>query len=168
MEEFEKIKAKIAELQGKYESSEDKKNGLIHERETLENDRGKVKDEFQNIQKEVSELRAQVRTAKAETKKVQSSKDVQERSKREKQKSLESVQKVLAETKSRYYVSLLTLTLSGTGQVIFTWSDTMKPILNSNLMIPDIPHNIIIRLAQLNFFLLLRPDVALSLPFWLS
>ena len=111
VEEFEKIKAKIAELQGKYESSEDKKNGLIHERETLENDRGKVKDEFQNIQKEVSELRAQVRTAKAESKKVQSSKDVKERSKRENQKLLESVQKVLAETKSRYYVSLFCLRL---------------------------------------------------------
>ena len=65
-----------------------------------------MKDEYQNIQKEVSELRAQVRTAKAESKKVQSSKDVQERSKRENQKLLESVQKVLAETKSRYYVSL--------------------------------------------------------------
>ena len=34
-------------------------------------------------------------------------------------------------------------------------------------MIPDFPHNIRIRLDQLNFFLL-RPDVALSLPCWLS
>ena len=34
-------------------------------------------------------------------------------------------------------------------------------------MIPDFPHNIRIRLAQLKFFLL-RPDVALSLPCWLS
>ena len=34
-------------------------------------------------------------------------------------------------------------------------------------MIPDFPHNIRIRLAQLKFFLL-RPDVAKSLPCWLS
>ena len=34
-------------------------------------------------------------------------------------------------------------------------------------MIPDFPHNIRIRSAQLNFFLL-RPDVAKSLPCWLS
>ena len=39
--------------------------------------------------------------------------------------------------------------------------------LNSNLMTPDFPHNIRIRLAQLKFFLL-RPDVAKSLPCWLS
>ena len=39
--------------------------------------------------------------------------------------------------------------------------------LNSNLMIPDFPHSIRIRLAQLNFFLL-RPDVAKFLPCWLS
>ena len=103
MEAFEKLKAKIAELAVRYESSEDKKNSLIHERETFGNDREKFKDEFKNIQKEVSEMRAQVRNATAESKKVQSSKDVQERSKREKQKLLESVQKVLADTKSRYY-----------------------------------------------------------------
>ena len=34
-------------------------------------------------------------------------------------------------------------------------------------MIPDFPHNIRIRLVWLKFFLL-RPDVALSLPCWLS
>ena len=34
-------------------------------------------------------------------------------------------------------------------------------------MMPDFPHNIRIRLAQLNFFLF-RPDVAKSLPCWLS
>ena len=34
-------------------------------------------------------------------------------------------------------------------------------------MIPDFPHNIRIRLARLNFFLLC-PDVAKSLPCWLS
>ena len=34
-------------------------------------------------------------------------------------------------------------------------------------MIPDFPHDIRIRLAQLNFFLL-HPDVAKSLPCWLS
>ena len=34
-------------------------------------------------------------------------------------------------------------------------------------MIPDFPHNIRIRLAWLNFFLL-RPDLAKSLPCWLS
>ena len=33
-------------------------------------------------------------------------------------------------------------------------------------MIPDFPHNIRIRLAQIDF--LLHPDVALSLPCWLS
>ena len=43
----------------------------------------------------------------------------------------------------------------------------MKVVLNSNLMIPDFPHNIRIRLAQLNFFVF-PPDDAKSLPCWLS
>ena len=38
--------------------------------------------------------------------------------------------------------------------------------MNSNLIILDFPHNIRMRLAQLNF--LLPPDVAKSLPCWLS
>ena len=40
-------------------------------------------------------------------------------------------------------------------------------VLNSSLMIPDFSHNIRIRLAQLEFFLL-PPDFAMSLPCWLS
>ena len=46
----------------------------------------------------------------------------------------------------------------------------MKPKyvgLSSNLMIPDFPHNIRIRLARLKIFLL-YPDIALFLPCWLS
>ena len=47
----------------------------------------------------------------------------------------------------------------------------MKPKLqvvwNSNLMTPDFPYDIRIRLAQLKIFLLL-PDVAKSLPCWLA
>ena len=39
-------------------------------------------------------------------------------------------------------------------------------VWNSNLMMPDFPHNIRIRLARLNFFL--SRDVAKSLPCWLS
>ena len=53
---------------------------------------------------------------------------------------------------------------------IYIRSDTMKPIQvvwNSNLMIPDLPIDIRIRLAELNFFWLL-PDFANSLPSWLS
>ena len=42
-----------------------------------------------------------------------------------------------------------------------------KVVLNSNLMIPDFPHNVRIRLAQLKKKLL-HPDVAKSLSCWLS
>ena len=53
---------------------------------------------------------------------------------------------------------------------IFIRSDTRKTkyvVLNSNLMIQDLPHNKRIRLAQLKTFLL-RPDVTKSLLCWLS
>ena len=43
----------------------------------------------------------------------------------------------------------------------------MKVVWNSNLMMPDFSHNIRITLARLKI-LLLHPDVALSLPCWLS
>ena len=98
---LEKFKIQIAQCKETIQTTEDLRNELGNQRDTLEHDKDKMKEAGKNLHEEVVELRNFLRIAKAELKKVQMSKDVKEKVKRDKKKELESVQKVIATLKSR-------------------------------------------------------------------
>ena len=95
------LKIQIAQCKETIQTTEDLRNELGNQRDTLEHDKDKMKEAGKNLHEEVVELRNFLRIAKAELKKVQMSKDVKEKVKRDKKKELESVQKVIATLKSR-------------------------------------------------------------------